>query len=271
MRMMADLYASLQVFRCLYILNHKKIIIMRSIKISSILILLFTLSLSGCFKDWFCVEGEGDIETKILVLPAITGISLEEAADVHIMQGEEQIIEVTGHENILDRLQNDVNGGIWEIDLGRECFDHLDLTINITIPVLDEVHLSSSGRITVDDFTGQDKLDVSLTGSGDIIFGSFEGPETLDIKITGSGKVAGYQPFPGLKELNLNLTGSGSFDGFAMVTDSCNARISGSGDLFVHVEEYLKVRITGSGDLHYKGNPIIDATITGSGKIIDRN
>jgi hypothetical protein len=244
---------------------------MRSIKISSILLILVAISFSGCLRDWFCIEGEGDLETKILVLPSITGISLEEAADVYIMQGDEQIIEVTGHENILDLLQNDVNGGIWDIDLGRDCFEDLELSINITIPTLDEVHLSSSGSIRVDDFTGQDKLEVSLTGSGDIEFGSFEGPETLEIKITGSGKVAGYEAFPNLKELNLNLTGSGSFDGFAMVTDSCDARISGSGNLFVHVEDYLKIRITGSGDLHYKGNPYIDATITGSGKIIDRN
>lgn len=244
---------------------------MRSIKINSLLLVLIAISFSGCLRDWFCIEGNGELETKILILPSITGISLEEAADVYIMQGDEQIIEVSGHENILDLLQNEVNGGIWDIELGRDCFDDLDLTINITVPNLDEVHLSSSGTIIVDDFFGQTKLDVSLTGSGNIEFGTFEGPKTLDIKITGSGKVAGYKAFPDLKELNLNLTGSGSFDGFAMVTDSCDAKISGSGALFVHVEDYLKIRITGSGDLHYKGNPYIDATITGSGKIIDRN
>jgi hypothetical protein len=232
---------------------------------------LSTILFSSCFKDIFCVDGRGETITEELTLDEFNGVELQEAARVTIIQGDVQKVNVTGKENIIDRLQTDVEGGIWEIDLGRECFNNLDLDIEITIPLLTEVHLSGSGRIEVGNFINQENLDISVTGSGEITLGSFSGTEDVDVRIAASGEVLINEAFPDLRTMNIELTASGVFDGYEMATDVLDARISGSGRIYTTVRESMNVRITGSGNLHYKGNPLIDANITGSGKIIDEN
>jgi hypothetical protein len=230
-----------------------------------------SLSLSSCFRDVFCVDGKGQRITDTFIVDDFTGVELQEAANVFISQGEEQKVIVTGKENILDLLQTEVKGGIWEIDLGRECFNDLDLTIEIVMPNLNELHISGSGTIVVEDFEDQGNLDISVTGSGILDLNRFSGTEDVDVRISGSGDIEIRDEFPDLKRIDIELTGSGIFDGFLMATDEMDARISGSGDIYTTVNEYINVRITGSGDLHYKGNPYIDANITGSGKIINEN
>lgn len=229
------------------------------------------MSFSSCLKDVFCVDGKGDRITDTFIIDDFVGIELQEAAHVFITQGETQKVSVTGKENILDLLQTEVKGGIWEIDLGRECFNDLDLTIEIELPNISEVHLSGSGTIIVDDFENQNNLDISVTGSGILEMNRFSGTEDVDVRISGSGDIEIRDEFPDVKRLNIELTGSGIFDGYQLATDELDARISGSGDIYVTVLDYINVRITGSGDLHYKGNPLIDANITGSGKIINEN
>lgn len=238
------------------------------------LFLLFlsgTLLFSSCFRDVFCVEGKGELITEEFVLDDFIGIDLEESGNVTIIQGEEQKVVVTAHENILDRLKTRVEGGIWDINLGRQCFDQLQLDIEITVPVIEEVHISGSGNITVGDFTQSEDLELSILGSGDIDLGRFTGVRNLEVKISGSGEINANEEFPNIEKVDFNISGSGLFDGYDLVTKELDARISGSGDIYTTVTEKITIRISGSGDLHYKGNPLIDANITGSGQIIDEN
>jgi hypothetical protein len=230
-----------------------------------------TLLSTSCLREVFCEEGKGPMITETFAIDDFSGVELKEAAIVNIKQGPVQEVIVTGRENILDKLKTEVNGGIWEIDLGRDCFNDLQLTIDITVPAIDELHVSGSGDMLVGDFTDMGNLDLSITGSGVLELGEFTGTQDIDAKISGSGEILARRAFPDLEKLNIELTGSGNFDGFQLITKDLDARIAGSGNLFVTVEDYVNIRITGSGDMHYKGNPLIDANITGSGKIINEN
>lgn len=254
-------------------LYHKTSIKLRKMRKIRFLGLFLGLALisTSCLREVFCENGKGPMLIETFVINTFTGIELQEAATVNIKQGPIQEVVVTGQENILDLLQTEVNGGIWEIDLGRNCFNDLQLTIDITVPVVDELHVSGSGDMIVGDFTNMGNLDLSLTGSGTLELGAFTGTQDIDAKISGSGEILARKAFSDLVKLSIELTGAGNFDGFKLNTKNLDARITGLGDLFVTVEEYVNIRITGSGDLHYKGNPLIDATITGSGKIINEN
>ena len=243
---------------------------MKNIK-TLFLLLLISMSFTSCLKDIFCEDGKGDFLTETFIIDDFTGIELQEAANVTITQGPIQSVRVSAQENILDKLKTEVNGGVWDIDLGRDCFNDLELDIEITIPVIDEIHLSGSGLIEVGDFDDQDNIDMSVTGSGTIEVGQFTGTKDVDVKISGSGEIFARGAFPDLEKMNIEMTGSGNFDGFNISTNELDSRISGSGNIFITVQEYMNIRITGSGDLHYKGNPLIDANITGSGKIINEN
>ncbi len=233
--------------------------------------MIIALLSTSCLREVFCEEGEGDLLTETISINEFNGIDLKEDGDVFITQGDEFKVVVTARENILDRLETEVNGGIWDITLGRDCYQNLHLEVEITMPVLDEIHLSGSGKIDVGDFLNQDNIDMSISGSGRIELGSFSGTRDIDAKISGRGEILPRAEFPDLESMNINITGSGNFDGFKLITNTLDAKISGSGDIFVTTEEEMDVTITGSGNLHYKGNPLIDASITGSGKIINEN
>lgn len=242
---------------------------MKNVKLLLSFLIIGLLSTS-CLRDVFCEEGEGRIVTETLILDEFTGIDLQENASVTISQGEIQEIVVTGHGNIIDRLETDVNGGTWDINLGRDCFIDLDLSIEITVPSLEELHVSSAGTIKVEDFADLENMNMSVSGSGILDIGQLEGTKDIDIQISGSGEILAKEALE-LDRMNIELTGSGNFDGFDITTKEAEARISGLGNIFLTIEEYINIRITGSGDLHYKGNPIFDANITGSGQIINEN
>ena len=243
---------------------------MKTINVLAFLIFINVFS-SSCLREVFCEEGSGQRLTETFDIDDFTGVDLQEAGNVTITQSDTFEVIVTARESILDKLQTDVNGGIWEIDLGRECFIDLELEVEIKMPLLNELHLSGSGLIEVGDFQDQGNLDISISGSGDIKLNEFNGTEDIDVRISGSGELVAQKPITGIDRLNVEITGSGYYDCYEIETKELDARISGSGNIYTTVEDYINVRITGSGNLHYKGNPTIDANITGSGRIVDEN
>ena len=143
-----------------------------------VIAIVTSIAFTSCIKDLVCKDGDGGIETRTLDLAPIQGIYLEEFAYLTIKQADIQKITVTGHRNILDRLSEDVEGTIWEIDLGKGCFRDYELKIDIEIPDLKRILLSGSGDIIIDDFEDQGEVDLLITGSGYIKLGSFTGTES---------------------------------------------------------------------------------------------
>lgn len=244
---------------------------MKSNFLKVLIIGVTSITMTSCVKELICVNGRGPVESRTIDLPVITGVSLGESARVVIRQGNTQEIKVTAHRNILDRLQEEVFDGVWDIDLGRDCFHDLDLNIEITMQDLRKVNLAGSGDILIHDFSDQSYLDIILSGSGYIRLDSFEGATEVDAVISGSGDIYFGGPFPDLRELDITISGSGTIKAYPAVTELADVTISGSGDAYVYVTDHLKAVITGSGDVHYKGSPGVDATITGTGRVINEN
>jgi len=243
-------------------------------KITLLLVLLSTLSFtfSSCVKEVFCEDGEGDLVNVILDLDEFTGINSMGADDVYITQGDQQKVEVRGHENIIERLETEVKNGTWDISLedGR-CYTDYVLKVYITVPVIEEISITGSADIFVDDFENQNSLEIDITGSGDIELKDFLKCESLKVDVTGSGNIECRGEFDNLKELEIDIAGSGNFEGYEAPSQHCDIQISGSGNCEVNVNEKLEIKISGSGNIYYKGNPYISTNITGSGDIIDAN
>lgn len=237
----------------------------------SLLVLLFA---SSCKKDEVidtCIEGEGAITTRTLDLDAFSGVELAVAGDATISQGSPQKVEVTGHPNIIDLLKTDVTNGLWVIELEDGCYRDYDLSIEITIPDIDQLALSGSGNLLINDFANQSgQLPVRLAGSGNITLNDFVGISKLDATISGSGSISVNKDMP-LESLDLSNSGSGHFFGFKTISDDCIVSSTGSGNVEVTVQNTLDVSLSGSGNVYYKGSPTITQDITGSGNIIDAN
>ena len=229
------------------------------------------LLLVSCESDSVRISGEGPVVTKTITVPEFTGIDLAGAANIIISQGTTQKVEVAAQQNIIDRLETNVSGGIWIVKLEDGSYSNYDLTIYITVPTISSMLVSGSGNIKVNDFTGQDDLELTITGSGNIETNAFGGCENLSVSITGSGNVMGKDDFPDLKNMTVHIGGSGNFQGFAIVSDNCQISIPGSGVCFVTVNNALNISISGSGSVFYKGSPTITQSITGSGVVMNAN
>lgn len=146
-----------------------------------------------------------------------------------------------------------------------------DLTVYVTVPSIDEIKLSGSGNVKMEDFNQGNDLNVTITGSGDFTMNDLELAETLNATLMSSGNFYAKQEVTSIKTLNVKCSGSGNFDGYSILSVDCFASTMGSGKCSVYASNKLNATISGSGDISYKGKPSISSSITGSGKLISAN
>lgn len=241
--------------------------IMKKTLLFSAFIALF---ITACNDD-DSYTGEGPIVTEELLISDFSAIEAIGSMKVTISKGVEQKVEVTGHANIIDRLETTVSNDIWKIKLKDGSYKNADLSFNIIIPELNGASMEGSGDIVINDFTSQENVFLRIIGSGDIQLDENIGCENLSIAIEGSGNINANGAFSDLVNVEVEIIGSGSSDGFPLEADQVEINIVGSADCSVTANTSLKVTIDGSGTVRYKGEPQIESDISGSGKIINSN
>ena len=185
-------------------------------------ILLSTVISQSCTKEYQRIEGQGSITTETLYLQEFSGIAAAGPDDVIISYGPEQKVEVTGHPNIISRIQTDVNNGIWQMELERGTYGKYELTYYITLPSIDKISYSGSGNVSVNSSMETDYLELSLLGSCN--FKGFSmSADYCQVDISGSGNCE----ISAMKSLDVSIDGSGSV--FYKGTPSIKDHISGSG------------------------------------------
>ena len=185
-------------------------------------ILLSTIISQSCTKEYQSIEGQGNITTETLYLQEFSGIAAAGADNVFISYGPEQKVEVTGHPNIISRIQTDVNNGIWQMELERGTYGKYELTYYITLPSIDKISYSGSGNVSVNSSMETDYLELSLLGSCN--FKGFSmSADYCQVDISGSGNCE----ISAMKSLDVSIDGSGSV--FYKGTPSIKDHISGSG------------------------------------------
>jgi hypothetical protein len=234
-------------------------------------VLLFT----SCQRDntiiTNCTQGEGTIITATVAVNNFTKIDLAFASDVTVSQGAIQEVSVTGHPNIINKINKDVVNGLFILQLENGCYNNYQLSFHITIPNLDQLILSGSGNMVVNNFTNQGDLSIDLNGSGNMTINGFEGTENLSLDIAGSGNITANTNITTLRTLTLDLAGSGTYNGFPLNGKDCVVDLTGSGNIELAASNTLEVTIDGSGNVSYKGTPTITQNISGSGSLINAN
>jgi hypothetical protein len=203
-------------------------------------------------------------------LSAFTEISMKIGANVHLSQGNDQIVEVKGEEGTLKKLITEVKDRKLIIRYPTESFFNSKwnpgrVDLFITIPEIDGLSIIGSGSIIADNKIESRILDLSLNGSGDIRIENLKAEKVTSL-LSGSGNLylTGQQT---AAEFNSTLSGSGNVKATGFPANDVNVKISGSGSCWVNSTRNLIVRILGSGSVYYKGNPAIDSSILGSGQV----
>lgn len=194
-------------------------------KTSNIIIaatLFATIVTQSCTKEFSRIEGIGTITTETLDISEFTGIVVEGADDVIISYGPEQKVEVTGHPNIISRIQTEVHNGTWDVELENGNYGQYELSYHLTLPSIDKVTNIGSGNVSVVAAMESSQMDLRILGSG-----SFRGfllsAQDYQVDIVGSG--------------NCEITATGSLD----------VSIDGSGSVFYKGTPLIEDHISGSG------------------------
>lgn len=225
--------------------------------------ILAILSLTACDEGGFCLEGEGDTESRTLDLSRVEGVKVQGNTRVYIQRGSRQQVEVKGQPNILDELKTNVDGGVWEIGFERCLRDHETVEVYLTVPQLSSAKVSGSGYVELQDRFRSREFDAAVSGSGDIK-GKID-TENLSSRISGSGTI---ELSGAAREQEVRISGSGNHYAFDLRSKRANVHISGSGKAQVRATDELDADISGSGRVYYKGNPDTNLDVSGSGKVI---
>lgn len=223
---------------------------------------LLALVLSACEK----VTGEGPVVTENRSLTNFSGVDLRMNASVIYKQAPNYKVEVSGQENILDRLITEIENGKLVVRMKNDVRlrRHEEITVTVHSPELSRLRVSGSGKITATGLVNAADMEMDISGSGDIYLADLVAAK-LDANVSGSGNidiVSGRIP-----EEKLRISGSGDIDLSNVLADEVTTTTSGSGNIKVNVVEQLRVTISGSGNVYYKGQPSISVSTSGSGKV----
>ena len=214
--------------------------------IKPITIILLTLSVMSCSND-DTISGSGQLVTVSREVEEFDAIQNMGVIDVKVVHGDQQKLEITADDNLINYLISNVENGRLKLFLNDNYnYENINASVAITIKELKKVQNTGSGRMNISGIK-TNKFSIKNEGSGRI-------------------DVQGIAD-----EFILDIEGSGDIYGFELDVEDCYAQIHGSGNLEISCAQLLDVEIEGSGNVFYKGSPTIDTEINGSGKVVNSN
>jgi Putative auto-transporter adhesin, head GIN domain len=243
---------------------------MRNLVIFMALVGLFVIGSKSCvFQGSGChfgpgIDGTGPIKTESRPdVRDFHAIDFSGSGDVQISQGDQFMVEVATHENLLPLLKTEVKNGTLSIYFDENIGSYDQLTIKITAPNIDDFDIAGSGNVVAMTPIRTDNMDISVAGSGDIHIDQLT-TSNLDANVAGSGnvKLGGTAT-----DADFDVAGSGQIDAANLVIKVCKTSVAGSGQVDCNVTEKLKASVAGSGDINYTGTATVEQDVTGSGSI----
>lgn len=192
-----------------------------------------------------------------------TGITIEGAFDLHIVQDQDYDIKIECSQNLLPYISTTTsNGELFITEENNRIRDNSPRRIYVNKSYLLRIRNDGSGNV-IGSLAPATKLNLENRGSGNMTINSTT-EEHVFVFNDGSGD---FQLSGNTKNLIIEIRGSGNVEAFDLQAINGNIEIDGSGDVMVNVEESLIVSINGSGDVVYMGNPSLQVNIQGSGNV----
>ncbi len=198
---------------------------------------------SGCNVLQPRVSGSGVAQTEFRQVAPFNEIKLAGIGTVNVVAGQQQSLEVTTDDNLLSRVETEVENGRLKIKTNGNIRPRTGLVVNVAVPELAAAKVSGAGKLNVDGVQGE-QLDLSISGAGDL-------------------RANGYA-----RSVTTNISGAGSADLKQLVSDCTDVKISGSGHVDLFATESLNARISGAGSVDCYGHPVdVHQHVTGSGSL----
>ncbi len=226
--------------------------------ILSVLIIALTLT--------YGFAGLQSVSKETRDLSGFTKVSFGVSGNLYISFGPAFKVELEGSKAVLDDIVTEVSSGRlvikkenWRLNMNEK------VTVYITMPDINGLTVSGSGKAEIRDAVKTDDLNLSVSGSGKLYTNDIIA-DNLDCGISGSGDII----LGGSGKVDtgdISISGSGNYTGETTKIGSVQISISGSGNCRCNVTESLRASVSGSGNVSYIGDPKIDARVSGSGRI----
>ncbi len=207
------------------------------------------IALNGCAHNETIVgteqiTGSGRIVSEARIVPSFTGIRVTNFAKVIITQDTVGGLLIEADDNILNRVQTQVAGGVLIVGMPEGSYNNITLIVHASMRNIVLLESTGAAEFTATNPITSDDLTCRIKGAGSITLSGRVGMETIEI--TGAGNVRNY----------------------GVVALKCSALISGAGSIEVTVTQQLDATIMGTGSITYSGNPtVVNRSVLGVGSI----
>jgi len=215
-------------------------------KHSIYLMLTFILSLTSCSLD--VVIASDDIVTEERVLSSFNEINVSSDMEVVILQGSKQSVKVTTSDNLQKKVTTKVSKGKLTAKLNGSISKLNVLRLEITIPTITRLELSSDSFGTLSGFEDLETFRLKLSSDSSI---------TL---VSGSAK-----------SMDIDAGSDSKVEGFDFETNTCAVNCSSDASVSITCLDALSGSVSSDAVLFYKGNPTLDVTTTSDGSVINSN
>ena len=188
-------------------------------------------------------SGSGVAVTDHREVQPFAAVELAGANTVVVHVGAPQSVDVTGDDNLVDRVTTTVRDGRLVIDDRGSFTTKAPMHVAVSVPSLDGVELGGAGTVTVEGVTTDD-FSSELTGNGTLVV---------------SGTV---------QRLTAALAGAGTLDLHSLVATDATAQLQGTGTIRVHATSTLDATPTGTGTILYRGDPTVTMRSRGTGTVV---
>jgi len=219
---------------------------------------LLTFLIQSCvFSDWDTgVSGNGNVTTEVVDVDGFTVVKASAGIDVKLSQGDFHV-EVVADENLQEIITVELRGDMLVVGSERNIYRSKSKVVNVTLPELTGIKISSAGDIVAETDFSCDNLNIDISSAGDLKLGVVA--ETVDIDISSSGDCTIWGK---TDNLNASLSSAGDLDAYDLDADYVKVRVSSAGDARVMANKEIDMGASSAGSIYYKG----DATVTHSSK-----
>lgn len=257
---------------------------MKRIALVCSFILIVSLAACGLPLRYTEVHGSGNLTTETRRVSGFNSVDLSGIGNLVIEQGDEETLEITAEDNIMDHLVSKVSGT--DLSLSVEEYVNIkpteDIIYHLTVKNISAIATSGLGNIESKSLQAED-LWVGISGSGNAQIGDLQADE-LDLEISGSGSmtVANLDAktinsvISGLGNIEIagsvddqviDISGSGNYEASDLFSRTAMIEISGSGSSVIWVADDLTIELSGMGSIDYYGEPVLSTEISGAGTV----
>lgn len=217
-------------------------------KITSILAVLFiSISLSA--------QQINDPNAEVRSAKDFHGISVSNAFDVYLNQGNEEAVAVSAASTKdRDMIKVEVKGGILHVSLDKDwkwTRGDKKLKAYISFKQIDQLKVSGACDVFISGTLKADALNINQSGASDIKGKLDVNKLTVDLSGASDMTVTGKAT-----QVSVEASGASDFKGYDLITDVCDARASGASDIKITVNKELSAQASGASDVKYRGNGV---------------